>query len=235
VEGRKDGNLARRSLEGEAKRAAFASYYAPLHWLTTFHLARALPDAVRTAMLGASEILDLGCGSGAVAAALAEASSDPGEARRPRVVGIDRSGFALDEARSTFRCFGLRARLVRAELPGPLPPGGAQLAAAGWSLNELSRDAFDRSCDWLSAHLAGRGSILVIEPLARAAAPWWAALCERLAPLGARSGEWRAEVALPDWIAQLDRASGLDHSTLSARWLAGARVVTSESPRPANA
>ena len=40
VERRGGGDLAARSLEGAAKRAAFACFYAPLHFLTLFHALR---------------------------------------------------------------------------------------------------------------------------------------------------------------------------------------------------
>ena len=41
VERRGEGDLAARSLDGDGKRAAFACFYAPLHFLTLFHALRA--------------------------------------------------------------------------------------------------------------------------------------------------------------------------------------------------
>jgi hypothetical protein len=58
------------ALQGTGKRAAFALFYGPLHFLTVQALAGALPALTRAP----SRILDLGCGTGAAGAALALAS-----------------------------------------------------------------------------------------------------------------------------------------------------------------
>src|SRR5690606_29282668 len=83
-------------IEGRGKRAAVATVYAPLHFLTTHHLLA----AAGAARLGAIErVVDLGCGTGAAGAAAAatlHASGGP----LPRVVALDRSGFALGAARA---------------------------------------------------------------------------------------------------------------------------------------
>src|SRR5436190_14944045 len=65
-----------RALSGEGKRAAFALFYGPLHYLLTREIIDAVaPRSVQT-------VVDLGCGTGAAGAAFA--------ARRPSIVGIDR-------------------------------------------------------------------------------------------------------------------------------------------------
>ena len=55
------------TLAGAGKRAAFALFYSPLHFVLTGHVVREL-DAARPAP---RKILDLGCGTGAAGAAWA--------------------------------------------------------------------------------------------------------------------------------------------------------------------
>src|SRR5258706_15663669 len=55
------------ALEGEGKRAAFALFYAPLHFLVVRGIVRALGAASPAP----SRIVDLGCGTGASGAAWA--------------------------------------------------------------------------------------------------------------------------------------------------------------------
>src|ERR1700704_3486062 len=53
--------------DGAGKRAAFATFFAPLHFL----LVREIIRALQAGGLGTREILDLGCGTGIAAAAWA--------------------------------------------------------------------------------------------------------------------------------------------------------------------
>src|SRR5689334_4133345 len=76
------GNLAEGgALESAGKRAAFALYYAPLHFFTVGAVVRAI--GAHTAPI--SEIVDLGCGTGVGGAAWAAACAEP-----PSIAGIDR-------------------------------------------------------------------------------------------------------------------------------------------------
>jgi hypothetical protein len=63
--------------------------------------------------------------------------------------------------------------------------------------------------------------VLVLEPLARGAAPWWDEAAARLAPAGARATLLKWQIERPDWIARLDHAAGLDHREIGARILWG--------------
>src|SRR5687768_16484382 len=54
------------ALEGAGKRAAFALFYAPIHFLIARHIVRQLGLGP-----GTRQILDLGCGTGAAGAAWA--------------------------------------------------------------------------------------------------------------------------------------------------------------------
>jgi hypothetical protein len=213
VERRGEGRLAERALDGAGKRAGFACFYAPLHFLTLHH---ALAELGWPATAPA-RIADLGCGSGAAGAAVATRF-----ARRPPVLGVDRAGFALGEARRTYRAFGIPSRTRRGVLPAALPaPRRGDLWVLGWTLNECA-PALEGALRARLAEAAEAGvALLVAEPLAGAAAPWWRAFAEALAPAGLGVREARVAVELPAPLAKLDRAAGLDHRVLGARLLFG--------------
>lgn len=214
VERRDEGALAERAVRGSGKRAAFAAYYAPLHVLALHHGLRALPAGWLEP--APRRVFDLGCGTGAAAAALATVLDDA-----PRVHAVDRSGWALAEARHTLRAFGLPHTTRRASLPGGFPrtrPGDLVLLA--FVVNECGeREAELRS--QVARALAGGARVLLAEPLAGAAAPWWDDWARELAPLGAATRVVRARVRLPEALAKMDRAAGLDHCELAARLLYG--------------
>jgi hypothetical protein len=217
VERRGGGNLAGRSLEGAAKRAAFACYYAPLHFLTLFH-------ALRGDALGEPQrILDLGCGTGAAGAALAAAlggAEHGAAAAGARLLALDRSGFCLGEARHTHAAFGLRGAARRGRLPGALPPLRAgDLAIAAWCANELEPQERDALRSALARGAGAGAAVVVAEPLATAAAPWWSEWVAAFAAAGGGAREFRVRLELPAALARLDRAAGLDHSELGARVL----------------
>src|SRR5918993_412452 len=82
------------TLDSAGKRAAFALFYGPLHFLTATHVVRAL-DAHNPPP---AAILDLGCGTGVAGAAWALCAG-----RSPFVTGVDRHPWAVEEARWTYR------------------------------------------------------------------------------------------------------------------------------------
>ena len=198
------------ALEGAGKRAAFALYLGPLHFLIVREVVRALGAAEPAP----SRIVDLGCGTGAAGAAWAlEARS------RPFYEGVDRSGWAAAEARWTLKALGLRGQvhsgeLERQELPGR---GGAVLAA--FAVNEIDDAARGRLLvRLLEAGRAG-ARVLVVEPIAKRAASWWREWAAAMTAAGGRDDEWRFPAALPAPLADLDKAAGLDHRELLARSL----------------
>ncbi|MDJ0868472.1 MAG: class I SAM-dependent methyltransferase [Myxococcota bacterium] len=213
VERREGADLAARASAGQGKRAALASYYAPLHFLAAHHAV----DALGVERFGAvSRIHDLGCGTGAVGAALGQALG-----ARPEVVGVDRSGFALGEARATYAAFGLLGRTRRGRIESGSPARADELVALGWVVNELDGAGRDALLELVCAGLEAGARLLLLEPLAGAASPWWRGWCEALAPHGVEPGQLKRRIAPPEWIARLDRAAGLDHRVLGARLLAG--------------
>ncbi len=216
VEAREAPRLGARVLGGRARRAAFSCYFAPLHFLACHHLAAPrLLGALRAGELSPpARIVDAGCGTGASGAGLASALPAP----RPRILGLDRSGFALGEARHTWAAFGLRGTAIRGEIPRSLPrPRAGDLWLLAYVTNELGDTEREALVGRLRALQRAGGAALVVEPLARPVAPWWGDL-DRALP-GSRSGVERARIPLPDLVARLDRAAGLDHATLGARVL----------------
>lgn len=204
-------------LASRGKRAAFALYYGPLHFLTVRHIVRAL-DAARPTP---ASILDLGCGSGVAGAAWSlEAGGEP------RILGLDAHPWAVEEAAWTYRTLGLRGRAVRADLARlRLPPAPCAVVVA-YTLNELAPPVRERLVDRLLRAATQGARLLVIEPIARGLLPEWDSWAERVAASGGRADEWRvaADADLPDVVRTLDRAAGLDHRVLTARslWLARA-------------
>jgi hypothetical protein len=210
VEGRVGSDLAARASEGRAKRAALATCFAPLHFLATRYAAEALDPAQ---LARVARIVDLGCGTGAAGAALAGACRE-----RPRLLAIDRSGWALGEARHTYAAFGLHARTLRRRLPGGLPAARrGDLWLLGWMLNELAEAERQELLERLEQAQAAGAALLVLEPLAGRLVPWWPGVLRRFAPAGARAAEVKRRILRPERIAALDAASGLDHRVVGAR------------------
>jgi SAM-dependent methyltransferase len=228
VERRGGGALASRAVDGAGKRAAFTTYYAPLHFLTAHY---ALQELAPATLQGVGTVYDLGCGTGATGVAVAAACRNGAALQRPdaslQLLGVslqllDLSGWALGEARHTARAFGLAAMSRRGALPGALPKAGrGDVVVLGWAANELDELAREAVLRGLEAAVARGARLVVLEPLARAAAPWFADWAARLAPLGVTEALVKRAIERPTWIEQLDDASGLDHREVGARLLAG--------------
>jgi hypothetical protein len=198
------------ALAGAGKRAAFALFYAPLHLLLVRHVVRTL-DAVTPPP---RRIVDLGCGSGAASGAWALEAGG-----RPAIAGYDVDAWAIVEARWTWSQLGLRGHAQRRGVERAPGAGVGEALLAAWVVNELNADARRHALD-LVIRSAQRGArVLVIEPIARTPVPWWDEWHERLAPHGGHARTWRVPVELPDIVARLDRAAGLDHRELTARSL----------------
>ena len=196
------------TLDTAGKRAAFALFYAPLHFLTTYFVVRNIAADVPPP----SPILDLGCGTGAAGAAWAIAAGAVSS-----VTGLDRHPWAVNEARRTYSELRLDGRARQGDIARipELRPGGAIVAA--YVLNELPEAARRQVEDQLLA-AAGKGvQVLVLEPIARGVTPWWNATAERFRLAGGRADEWRFQVELPPMLRLFDKAAGLNHRELTAR------------------
>lgn len=199
-----------RSLDTRGKRAAFAMYYAPLHFLTTGLIVRALgADAPAP-----RSILDVGCGTGAAGAAWALAAGGS-----TTLTGIDRHPWAVEEARWTYKTLGLTGRVRQRDATRLAAGAAAPSIVAAYVMNEMPEPA-RASLEASLTEAATRGArVLIIEPIARRVTPWWKALASRLSSEGARADEWRFRAELPPLLQLLDKAAGLDHRELTARSL----------------
>ena len=198
-------------LDSAGKRAAFALFYAPLHFLAVTHVVSSIEAATQPPP---TAIVDVGCGTGAGGAAWAVAA---GGSRA--VTGIDRHPWAVDEARWTYAHFNLRGRAQLGDLNRlPVAREGSAFVTA-YVLNELPDQARGRVEDALLAAAHRGARVLVVEPISRAITPWWDATAERVLQIGGRADEWRLAIDLPPLLKTLDKAAGLDHRVLTFRTL----------------
>lgn len=207
--------------DGASKRAAFACFYAPLHFL----LVREVVAALDAHEPKPKRIVDLGCGTGVGGAALATMAKGP-----PPVLGYERNAWACGEARWLLRELGVRGRVLQKPLESaPLARGDAVIAA--FSVNELDPKIRTKFLESLLAAVERGASVLVVEPIARRPNPWWTEWRERVQAFGGRDDSWRFEVPLPEPLESLDRAAGLDHRELTARslFLRGRQLVVPSS------
>jgi hypothetical protein len=222
--------LADRSpLDSAGKRAAFAAYYAPLHYLTVASILRRLAPEARPV----TRVVDLGCGTGVAGAAWAGARGGSDEGQTPRapmapvIHGIDRNGWAVAEAAWTYRILGLPGRATRGDLvraAEALARRNRTLDRTGvilaWSSNELDEASRRRLLSTL-VELGRRGAaVLIVEPISRRAAPWFDDWAEAVGRAGGRQDEWRFDEPRPAALAAIDAEVGFDRSALTARSLA---------------
>jgi hypothetical protein len=211
------GRLGRRdALAGRGKRAAFALFYAPLHFL----VVRAIVRELGAAAPAPSRVVDLGSGTGAGGAAWACEAG-----RRSEVTGIDRNGWAIGEAQWNARALGLRAAFRRGDLSAFAIGAPGEAIVAAYTVNELDDAGRAALLPRLLAASRAGSRVLVVEPIAKAPTPFWTDWSEAVGAAGGRDDAWRLPATLPDRMALLDRAAGLDHRVLTARslFLPGAR------------
>jgi hypothetical protein len=210
---RRDRISRSEALSSAGKRAAFAMYFAPLHYLLVSGIVRALKATVPKH----GAILDLGCGTGTAGVAWAVESQI-----RPHIIGVDRNSWVLQECKNTYAQFGVQGTVKHAELRSlRIPPNSAVIAA--FTINELdaqTRDRFRR--EFTKVAEAGM-PVLIVEPIARRAISWWDDWSSEWTASGGRDDEWRLRVELPPPLALMDKAAGLNHRELTGRslWLPG--------------
>ena len=208
VERRESALAGRKALDGAGKRAAFALYYGPIHSLLIQHIARELAIAPAK-----GTVVDLGCGTGVAGAAVACTGAP--------VLGIDTHPWALDEARFTYRAFGLQHDVRRGHAARVRFPADTACIVAAFVVNELNDS--DRAVlldDILRlkarTHTA---SVLIVEPISTRVSPWWPAWEKVFLAQGGRSDEWRVHAELPPMVTRLAKAAGLRPQILTARSL----------------
>jgi hypothetical protein len=219
---RREKLAAGAALEGHGKRAAFALFYGPLHFLTVTALVRALL-ANENAIDG---IIDLGCGTGVGGAAWALACATP-----PAVFGIDRNAWAVQEANWTYKTLGVSGRAKTGDAVRQFPPirspGSAILLA--YTVNELPPDTRAALLDRIVDGMRVGVPLLIVEPISRKVTDWWPEWVERLSAAGARADDWRFPATLPPLLRQIAKGAGLDPRELTARSISNLR---SRTPSP---
>ena len=92
---------------------------------------------------------------------------------------------------------------------------------AAFTINELGAAVRDRFRDQFFTVAENGAPVLVIEPVARRLTSWWDEWARECKQAGGREDEWRFRVDLPERLALMDKAAGLDHRELTARslWL----------------
>ena len=200
---------AKGAFDSAGKRAAYALYYNPLHFLTVRHVMKTLGASVTV-----SNLLDVGCGAGAAGVAWALTQEKP-----PVITGIDSHPWALAEAAATYRAFRLTGAARRGQAAQLTVPRATDAIVVGWVLNEIgeaSRAALQLA---LVDAVRNRRRLLVIEPIATRVSPWWDAWSTPFVAAGGRLDQWRFQAELPDVVRRLGRAAGLRTEWITARTL----------------
>lgn len=193
------------ALDTAGKRAAFALYYAPLHFIAVTEVVHALNATTPRP----ESIIDLGCGTGAAGAAWALATGS-----HATVFGIDRHPWAVSEARWTLAQLGLKGHVKQGDIDRLRPSRSNDYVIAAYTLNELPDDARRRVEDQLCERSQRGGRVLILEPLARGVVPWWSETAERMRAVGGRADEWKLTVDVPPVVALLGKAAGLNFREL---------------------
>jgi len=202
---RGSGQRVRGALDTAGKRAAFALYYAPLHFIAVAEAVRSL----RAVDSPPNTIIDLGCGTGAAGAAWAIAAEST-----PTIIGIDRHPWAVAETRWTYSQFGLPGRAKQGDVERLPASRSRESVVAAYTLNELPDGPRGRVELQLLDRARRGGRVLIVEPLARAVAPWWDDMATRLVALGGRADEWKLTIDVPPIVSQLGAAAGLNYREL---------------------
>jgi hypothetical protein len=202
------------AFSGAGKRAAFALYYGPLHFL----LVREIVRELNAASPPPARVHDLGCGTGVAGAAWALQAGG-----RPPVEGVEKNAWASEEARWTLRALGLRGSVRRGDLAQAATARAGDAVVLAFTANELADAARERLRARLLEAAARGARVLVVEPLALRALPWWRAWAEAFVAAGGRADEWRFRLDPSDITARLARAAGLDAGAVGGRSLYLAR------------
>lgn len=236
------------ALEGRGKRAAFALYYGPLHFLIVQEIARAFHAGLKPGRHLSGEpgrpiagvgveaglqprvsgpapsrtVVDLGCGTGAAGAAWALETG-------AGVRGFDVNAWAVEEANWTYFVLGVRGRARKAAIADLRLPSEPSTIVAAFVINELDAGVRAQALDVLMRAAGAGHEIVVVEPIARRLTPWWDQWLKAFDAVGGHAREWRFRVELPRLLKDFDKAAGLDHRELTARTLTN-RSATSVGP-----
>ena len=206
VERRESALADHKALDGAGKRAAFALYYGPIHFLLIQHIVREIG-----ATFAPGVVVDLGCGTGVAGAAIATSATPP-----LRVLGIDTHPWTLDEAKFTYRAFGLQSDVRRSHAAKTRFPADTSVVVAAFVVNELKDP--DRAV-LLEQIKQSKKRVLIVEPISQRISPWWDQWAEEFAKIGGRADIWKARIEAPPTVKRLAKAAGLRPDMLTARSL----------------
>ena len=217
VERRESALADHKALDGAGKRAAFALYYGPLHFLLVQHIIKEIG-----ATLASGTVIDLGCGTGVAGAAIASSTTPP-----LRVAGFDTHPWTLDEARFTYKAFGLKSDVHRAHAAKTRFPADTSVIVAAFVVNELNEKDRGNLLESLKAVVRLKPDatgnlqkhILIVEPISQRISPWWDDWAGEFTRMGGRADVWKARVDLPPLVKRLATSSGLRPEMLTARSL----------------
>jgi len=196
---------------GTGKRAAFAMYFGPLHFLLVREIVRALDARIPPKM----RLLDLGCGTGVAGSAWALESQVS-----PALLGVDRNGWAVQECRWTYEQLGVPGTAKVADVSKFSIPAATAVIAA-FTINELDLTARERFRREFLKVARNGCPVLIIEPIARRLTSWWGEWASEWKSAGGREDDWRFRVTLPERLALMDKSAWLDHRELTvlSLWL----------------
>ena len=185
---RREKLTAGAALEGAGKRAAFALFYGPLHFLTVTAFVRAR----LAGEIALDTIHDLGCGTGVGGAAWALSCAKP-----PAIAGIDRNGWAVQEANWSYGTLGLRGRARTGDVVKNyprIPAADARRSAVllAYAVNELPPSTRAGLLDLVVKSTEAGCPLLIIEPIARGVE-----LVERMGRPARYGRRARGRVAVP--------------------------------------
>ena len=206
VERRESALADHKALDGAGKRAAFALYYGPIHFLLIQHIVRELG-----ATFAPGVVVDLGCGTGVAGAAIATSTTPP-----LRVFGVDTHPWTLDEARFTYKAFGLHSDVRRGHAAKTHFPNDTSVVVAAFVVNEL-KDG-DRAL-LLDQIKQSKKRTLIVEPISQRISPWWDQWADEFTRMGGRADLWKARIDPPPTVKRLAKAAGLRPDMLTARSL----------------
>ena len=209
VERRESALADHKALDGAGKRAAFALYYGPIHFLLIQHIVRELGASFRPGI-----VVDLGCGTGVAGAAIATSTTPP-----LRVFGVDTHPWTLDEARFTYTTFGLQSDVRRSHAAKTRFPSDTSVVVAAFIVNELNDQDRAALLENLKHAESRKTHVLIVEPISQRISPWWDQWAAEFARIGGRADLWKARIDPPPTVKRLAKAAGLRPDMLTARSL----------------
>ncbi|MBN1961210.1 MAG: methyltransferase [Deltaproteobacteria bacterium] len=209
------------ALDGAGKRAAFAWFYTPLHFLTVQAIIRALNFTEQKC----KQIIDLGCGTGAAGAALALEYH-----QQPLLLGIDNNHWACVEARQNWQYFGLTGEVHQGNLINATRGSKGVALIVAYAANELAANNREKLLKHLITAAQNGARLLIIEPIAHTSVPWWSDWAKIIVSHGGRNDEWSFPLELPERLRLLDKAAGLNHTRIKARSLALNAITNDDKP-----